>query len=149
MYLAQFVLAGPSGAVCVLTRLAASGDGMPRRYGRKKSFGGHGKQAGRVTALAFSPDGLRIASVCADRCNIELWDAVSMLSILQIDRKSASPARYIYCLAFSPCGLYMASGNREGTLAIYHLGIDRQRMGKNKDYKCPRLVLSPPVLKPM
>jgi WD40 repeat protein len=70
-----------------------------------------------VTALAFSPDGLMLASGDPDE-NVSLWDLQkkAVLSTLYAGVKPFPGERHplLTALAFSPDGRYLATGTREG-----------------------------------
>lgn len=70
-----------------------------------------------VTAVAFSPDGLTIASSSLDG-SVRLWDASNGAQTARIDAGVAATA-----LAFSPDGAFLAVGYQDGaTLALSLVG---------------------------
>jgi len=67
-----------------------------------------------VTTIAFSPDGLHLASGSYDH-TVQLWDAISGAPIIKLEGHSD----WVMTVAFSPDGLYLASGSRDHTLQLW------------------------------
>lgn len=78
-------------------------------------------QCAPVRALAFSPDGRRVASASDDGtlqvCGVEEW-SLSLLSRLE-----AGASGLVSC-AWSPDNRHLASGDAEGLLRLWDLGTD-------------------------
>jgi WD40 repeat protein len=74
----------------------------------------------RVTAVAFSPDGSRIATGSFDR-NVRLWRKAAPQ-----DDPVLLPGHsdQLVSLAFSPNGHYLASGARNGAILLHHLNLE-------------------------
>src|SRR5947209_483206 len=75
--------------------------------------------SGCVWALAFSPDGRRLASGSEDD-TVKLWDARTG----ELERTLLGHGSRIECLAFSPDGGRLASGSDDGTVRLWDLRSD-------------------------
>jgi WD40 repeat protein/tRNA A-37 threonylcarbamoyl transferase component Bud32 len=73
----------------------------------------HGHADG-VLAVAFSPDGARIASASADS-TIKVWDRSSQKEVFTLRGHAAA----VTAVAFSPDGLRLASGSADGDVRIW------------------------------
>ena len=69
---------------------------------------------GRVTSIAYSPDGKTIATGSWDQ-TVRLWDAASGKEIACYDFGIGR----IYCLTYAPDGLRIAAAGEKGTIAIW------------------------------
>ncbi|MGM9488120.1 NACHT and WD repeat domain-containing protein [Ideonella sp. YS5] len=77
--------------------------------------------AGPATAVALSPDSTRVAIACADG-GIDLWD-LTQPALLRETLRPASETPAIHVLAWSSDGVYLASGDTKGGLAIWKAGV--------------------------
>ncbi len=89
---------------------ARSGSGMPARSGRSPSL----PHASIVYAVAFSPDGSRLAAGCADN-SIRLWDVATRYEVAELRGHRA----YVHALAFSPDGTRLVSASGDYTLRVW------------------------------
>ncbi len=102
-------------------RAATAPSGSGRRRGRQDVAVLHG-HSGNVTAVAFTPDGRRLASVSrasmlniAGDDTIRSWD-VDPRATLPVLRGHTS---YVYPVAFSPDGRWIASGGWDNTVVLW------------------------------
>ena len=98
----QFVTGLQDGNV----QVRRAGDGLLLR-----TFAAHGNV---VTGVAFSPDGLLLATVGNDRSGM-LWDTTNGDPLRSLDGHGGAVA----CVAFSPDGGALATGCIDGMLRIY------------------------------
>jgi WD40 repeat protein/tRNA A-37 threonylcarbamoyl transferase component Bud32 len=75
----------------------------------------HG-HADSVLAVAFSPDGSRIASASADGM-VKVWDRQSLREVLTLPGHGAAVA----VVAFSPDGRQLASGSADGNVRVWEV----------------------------
>jgi WD40 repeat protein/serine/threonine protein kinase len=71
-----------------------------------------------VRAVAFTPDGTRIASAGTDR-TMKIWDARTGQELLTLESNSANYEANTGSVAFSPDGTCLASAGLEGTIKIW------------------------------
>ena len=67
-----------------------------------------------VEALAFSPDGDRIATASRD-CTVKLWDSKTGLEMLALHGFSD----FVQCVAYSPDGHYLAAASKDGSAKVW------------------------------
>ncbi|KAG0283462.1 WD_REPEATS_REGION domain-containing protein, partial [Linnemannia gamsii] len=72
---------------------------------------------GRISMLAFSPDGQWIVSGSYDR-TVRLWNA-RLREPEEPDLVLAGHSDDVLSVAFSPCGLKIVSGTRDGTIRVW------------------------------
>lgn len=73
------------------------------------------------TAMAFSPDGTRIASAGDE---LRLYDAVTGQSLLSLDGSGSERAEVMTAIAFSPDGKLLASGTQSGALKLWDVHLE-------------------------
>jgi WD40 repeat protein len=90
------------------------------------------EHSGGVRAVAFSPDGQRVASASEDQSvivwNVERWQKEAVLA--------GHPTR-VTAVAFSPDGKWVASADQDGTIIRWDVA-----------QRSPQLTLKPPILAP-
>jgi WD40 repeat protein len=70
-----------------------------------------------ITAVAFSPDGKRIASNGNEK-NIKVWNAETGSEIMTLLGHDSA----VYCVGYSPDGKWIASGSADKTMRIWDAG---------------------------
>ena len=70
-----------------------------------------------VSALAWSPDGKRIASASRDK-TVQVWDAQTGQHLFTYRGHSDD----VNTVAWSPDGKYLASGGRDNTVQVWSAG---------------------------
>ena len=73
------------------------------------------------TAMAFSPDGTRIASAGDE---LRIYDAVTGQSLLNLDGSGSERAEVMTAIAFSPDGKLLASGTQSGALKLWDVHLE-------------------------
>ncbi|HMF12828.1 MAG TPA: serine/threonine-protein kinase, partial [Gemmataceae bacterium] len=85
-----------------------------RRMFRLRELATLDGHADSVLAVAFSPDGSRIASGSADR-TVKVWDRHSQREVFTLSGHAAA----VTAVAFSPNGRQLASGSADGNVCVW------------------------------
>jgi WD40 repeat protein len=80
--------------------------------------------AENVYAIAYAPDGARIAT--AGRDSLRLWDAASMDEVVQLQGHTS----FVWSAAFSPDGSQLISGSGDRTVRVWDTRSVRGRYGE-------------------
>ena len=78
---------------------------------------------GRISALAFSPDGSLLASTSLLEHHVRLWD----LKTRRVSRLLTGHARSVNSVAFSPDGSLLATAGNDGVLGLWKVETGRRR----------------------
>jgi WD40 repeat protein/tRNA A-37 threonylcarbamoyl transferase component Bud32 len=81
----------------------------------------------RVTSVAFSPDGNRLASGSADN-TVKVWDARTGLETLTLKGHSGQ----VNCVAFSPDGKRLVSSSDDDTIKVWDAQTGRETITLNR-----------------
>jgi WD40 repeat protein len=82
-----------------------------------------GKQMGRISVLAYSPDGRTLAASSADDRSIVLCDPNSMSQRFVLHGDAP-----VLCVAFSPDGRTLAAGGSRGTISLWDVATGTERL---------------------
>ena len=105
----------------------------------------------RITRMAFSPDGMRLATASADG-TAKVWDLESRQELISLSlhagpagRNAAAPDEAPMAITFSPDGTLLATSGSEGMTQLYLLELDdlvtlaRKRLTRSlTDEECRR-----------
>ncbi|MBL9006702.1 MAG: WD40 repeat domain-containing protein [Myxococcales bacterium] len=75
------------------------------------------------TAMAFSPDGSRIASAGDE---LRIYDAQTGQSLLSLDGSGSERAEIMTAIAFSPDGNILASGTQSGAIKVWDVHLEQR-----------------------
>jgi RNA polymerase sigma factor (sigma-70 family) len=94
------------------------------------------RHGGWFTAMAYAPDGKTLATVAHDG-TVRLWEAASgrALRVLGNERERRIPyaaSRWLFCVAFSPDGKWLAAGEHVQDQAVGRLHIWNLATGKEE-----------------
>lgn len=98
------------------------------------TFGKRDDPASSIDAIAFSPDGLRLACGARDG-TVRMWDAASGKELAILHGHS----RDVSCVAFSPNGTLLASCSLDGTIKLWEIASSKEFLnlqGPTDDVTC-------------
>jgi WD40 repeat protein len=78
------------------------------------------RHGGPVYAMAFHPDGSRLAAACGDH-TIRLWDVATCLEVAELHGHD----NYVHAVAFSPDGTRLVSGSGDYTVRVWDISPPR------------------------
>src|SRR5690242_15211493 len=108
---------GASSARPTATTRATPTPSVPTISAPELSYKGH---SGPVVAVAWSPDGKRLAS-CGNDGTAQVWDATTGATLWH-----ASVAPFAFAVAWSPDGHTLAAAGSSGSVAILDAGTGNQ-----------------------
>jgi eukaryotic-like serine/threonine-protein kinase len=82
------------------------------------------KHLGIVYAVAFNPEGSRLATGCSDNI-VHVWDTETCDEMIELRGHSS----YVHSVAFSPDGTMLASGSGDFTVRIWDSRSPDERRG--------------------
>ena len=109
---------GPSGAAPTATTHATPTPSVPTVSTPELTYKGH---SGPVVAVAWSPDGKRLAS-CGNDGTAQVWDAASGAMLWHV-----TVAPFAFAVAWSPDGHTLAAAGSSGSVAILDAATGNQR----------------------
>jgi WD40 repeat protein len=72
--------------------------------------------------MAFSPDGRQIATVGCGDAGVKIWDSATGRLISDLPGHPG----HLQCVAYSPDGLFLASGSADKTVRIWDLATGQE-----------------------
>lgn len=112
-----------------------TGKELLKLEGHQEVISNRGITSGYLNALAFSPDGKRLASASCDNM-ARIWDATTGKTLQVLE----GHAGFVNTVAFFPDGKTVVTGGEDGTIRCWHVATGEQRnriqahgIGKRQD----------------